>query len=187
MINALKRPVGLNMNGLGEVSRKVEEGWWDIDDLGELEPFEAEFMELANVLQERFNTGRLKVVVVDGLLRAETEFFIHSDEPDLLELKGDLLEGGHRIDQEILDEDREVLDHYSPGNGIPREGYRPDPDKPGWFFGPDHGRVGSQYSLFIELTHEPDRRLLELEVAEAVAILLTETTELWRKSGVNVI
>src|SRR3546814_6996557 len=55
---------------------------------------------------------------------------------------------------------RPRVEHYSPGpNRMPSPGSKPDPERPNFYFGADHGRMERQVAVQISLTDDftPDQ------------------------------
>src|SRR3546814_10765264 len=55
---------------------------------------------------------------------------------------------------------RPRVEHYSPGpNRMPSPGSKPDPERPNFYFGADHGRMERQVAVQISLTDRKSTRL----------------------------
>ena len=78
----------------------------------------------------------------------------------------------------------EHVDSYMPNDGKPmKEGDKPNPDRPGWFVGRNHGRIERQVALQKAIPHY----CLTQETVHAVKKALERDTEhLWDLAGVGV-
>lgn len=139
------------MNGLcvstsGEVSRQIDGMWVDVDPETFDDPAEADLVIRIWDCQG-LNTSRTRIAYFGGKAVAETEFREFIDEVEFWdEIKAKAEKYGLIYD--LMDESTH-LDHYSRPD--PYEGAIPDPNEPGWFFGPNHGRPERHVALQYEL------------------------------------
>lgn len=76
------------------------------------------------------------------------------------------------------------LNCYSPVAGIAHsQNDRPDPDRPGWFFGENHGRPERQVAIQCTLPANASRE----DVAKTIEKMTAATQEIWDSDGVGVI
>src|SRR3546814_20504837 len=71
---------------------------------------------------------------------------------------------------------RPRVEHYSPGpNRMPSPGSKPDPERPNFYFGADHGRMERQVAVQLSLTDDftPD------QIANAHKVLSDATENVW--------
>ncbi len=132
-------------------------------------------------LQE-INDGTSRLWLSKGMGRIDTEFSAFKDETgfwntlektakDIGAEVAELYEGGH-------------VDSYMPNDGKPtKEGDRPNPDRPGWFVGKNHGRIERQVALQATIPHH----CLTQETVRAVKKALERgMRHLWAHAGVGV-
>src|SRR3546814_15726177 len=79
---------------------------------------------------------------------------------------------------------RPRVEHYSPGpNRMPSPGSKPDPERPNFYFGADHGRMERQVAVQISLTDDftPD------QIANAHKVLRDATEKVWPLAGLEIL
>ena len=117
-------------------------------------------------LQE-LNDARFRLWFGSGMLRLDTEFCGFVDQTDLWSEIDDVARR-LSLKVEVLHE-TPCLDHYSPRDGQPSDpADRPNPDKPGWFFGKDHGRLERQVAL---QTAWPDPMRINKSIVEGTIMV----------------
>src|SRR3546814_4916747 len=112
----------------------------------------------SDVCSSDLNTSRIRLAYFGGRPVVETEFAAFVDQTDLWsKIETAAAEIGAVVD--VMDT-RPRVEHYSPGpNRMPSPGSKPDPERPNFYFGADHGRMERQVAVQISLTDDftPDQ------------------------------
>lgn len=128
------------------------------------------------------NTSRIRLAYFGGRPVLETEFAAFVDQADIwTAIEAAAASIGAVID--VMDT-RPHLDHFSPAPGAdPKAGSRPDAQKPGFFFGPDHDRIEKQVAMQIILTDDFTPEQLQ----KAHELLRSATEQVWPLAGVDIL